>query len=127
MKQYELSVEVENKLGVMAAVCGTLASQQVSIRSFSANCDGGTGIIRMVVSHRDRAKEALEAAGYKWTERQVVFLQVPDWVGVAAEVAKKLADAGIDIEYIYGGCVPGNCFTVLGVEDAEKADAILSK
>jgi len=127
MKQFELSVEVDSKPGVMAAVCGTLASEQVSIRSFSANADGGKGIIRMVVSHRDRAKEALEAAGYTWTEREVVFLQIPDWVGVAAEVAKKLAEAGMDIQYIYGGCVPGNCFAVLGVEDAAKADEVLSK
>ena len=52
-------------------------------------------------------------------ERDVIVVDVEDRPGTMAQVARKLADAGVNIELAYAAF--GGVRLVLGVDDLEKA------
>ncbi|HEX3036127.1 MAG TPA: hypothetical protein VHT73_13575, partial [Thermodesulfobacteriota bacterium] len=49
-----------------------------------------------------KAKRALAKLGVDTTEDEVIAVEIPNKVGEMQKVAKKIADAGINIVYMYG-------------------------
>ncbi len=69
------------------------------------------------------ARRALEAAGVEVSgEREVVILEISDRPGAFGEVARKIADAGVNIDLAY---VATRTRLVIGADDLEKAQAAL--
>ena len=60
----QLSIYAENKKGVMQNITGILKNEDINILGSVTNDSAEYGIVRMVVSDPDKAKEALIAAGY---------------------------------------------------------------
>ena len=96
----ELRVTVENRPGVLARIGAALASEGVNIRGVVAF--GERGILRMVVSDTDKAKGALAKKDITCEEREIITVRMPDKPGALGTLAKKLSDAGINIDYTYG-------------------------
>ena len=59
----QLSIYAENKKGVMQNITGILKNEDINILGSVTNDSAEYGIVRMVVSDPDKAKEALIAAG----------------------------------------------------------------
>jgi hypothetical protein len=67
-------------------------------------------------------RKALEDAGIEVSgERDVLVVEVEDRPGTMAEVARRLADAGVNVELAY--TTFSGVRLVLGVDDLEKARA----
>ena len=67
------------------------------------------------------AREALEGAGFtSIDEREVAVVEVEDRPGVLGEVARKLADAGVNIELVY---LASGTRLVIGAADLDKVRA----
>jgi hypothetical protein len=57
-------------------------------------------------------------------ERDVLVLSVPNVPGSLAGPLRLVADAGINVDYVYGGAgEAGSASVVLGVDDAIRASA----
>jgi hypothetical protein len=72
----------------------------------------------------DATRAALSEAGIEVTgERDVLVVDVEDRPGTMGEVARRIGDAGANIELVY--TTFGAVRLVLGVDDLEKARAAL--
>jgi hypothetical protein len=61
-------------------------------------------------------------------ERDVVEVEVPDKPGELQKIAKKIAEAGIDIEYMYATASSGKAETcIFMTSDNSKAMKVINK
>lgn len=97
----QLSVFLQNKSGKIASVTRTLYENGIDIRALSIADTTDFGILRMLVNDVEKAKEALAKENCIVSVNEVDVVSVPDRPGGLAEVLQKMADAQIDIEYMY--------------------------
>ena len=99
MKQ--ITVLTENRVGALSDVCTELANVGVNIKSITAQGQGDCGIIRLVTEDVNTAKNVLEKAGFKLTVSDILIVSLADRPGEMAKIARKLSNAGVDVECIY--------------------------
>ena len=97
----QLSVFLQNKSGKIATITRILSEHQIDIRALSIADTADFGILRMLVSDIQAAKEILSGLNCILSVNEVVVVAVPDRIGGLAEVLSLIADAEIDIEYMY--------------------------
>jgi len=122
----QLSIFLQNKPGVLAEVCGALAENKVNILGISVSDTVDHAVVRLVVSDPGLAREVLESGGALVVESDVAQMDLDDSPGILGEVAAKLAEASVNIEYAYGTApFDGKARVYLRVSDSEKAAAVL--
>ena len=97
----EFSVTLANKPGQLAILAGQLADAGVHIESLAAIGANGETLVRFMPDDADAARRVLDAAGVAFEERPILDTFLPDEPGALAAVAKRLADAGVNIDSIY--------------------------
>jgi len=119
----QLSVAMENAPGALARMCGAFATKRVNILAFTSAEREGKGLVRVIVDKVAPAKKALEGIGYSYTEEEVLATRLPNRPGTIAAVAKRLGDAGINIDYAYCGAEAGSSqqLVVLSASDFVRA------
>jgi len=128
MRGKQVSVFIENQPGRMVAMLETLRKENVNIRALSVADTADFGITRMILSDVDRGLEALRRAGFPARTTDVIIAEVPDVPGGLLQgVAKPLADAGINMEYMYAFIdpTPGKAVVVVKVGDLARAEKAL--
>jgi hypothetical protein len=123
----QLSVMVENKPGVLAELCSKLAEKAVNILGLMVPDQAGVAPIRMVVNSGDTAKKVLDALALKYSEEDVLAVQVSDRPGALGKLTRKLADHGLDVKYAYGSIHKGSekATIILAVNDLAAALKVL--
>lgn len=107
-RETQICVFLENKPGRFAEVCDLLYASGVNIRAMNVTPSADFGVMRMVVDDAAKATAALAGERVAFLESDVLSVEVPDRPGVAATLGRKLADAGVNIEYTYfSGSSPG--------------------
>jgi hypothetical protein len=101
MKIKQLSVFLENKPGQLYIPCRVLADAGVNIITMSLADTQQFGILRLMVSEWERARDLLEKSGCVVKVTEVLALEVPDRPGGLAQVVAVLDRARINIEYMY--------------------------
>ena len=101
----QLSLFLDNKPGVMARICAVLQKKKVNILGISVNDGHDHAIVRMVVDDPRTALHCLGSAGLLIVENDVLMLEVPHRAGALGAISRKLASAGVNIEYSY--CTAG--------------------
>jgi len=119
----QLSVFVENKKGRLADVAEALASASVSIRALSLADDPDYGIVRLVVDQPDTALAVLRANGHTVKESEVIAVGAQDRPGSLARILRALAEANVDVDYMYATLVPGkpDVYVILRTHDNPSA------
>lgn len=123
MRVRQLSVFIENKSGRVSEITGLLGEAGVNIRGFSVSDTAEYGILRLIVDKVDQAKEVLKSAGFTVREDDVICIDLPDKPGGLAGVLKIVAEAGVNIEYVYSLIAT---YVVVNVADVERAVHLLS-
>ena len=125
----QLSIFVENKAGTVSDIAKSIADAGVSIRALSVADTQEFGILRLIVSDVDKAKEVLSENDCVVSVTKVIGVQIPDVPGGLSEVLALMSENGINIEYLYAFItISGqHAYVVLRVEDNEKAAEVLSK
>ncbi|MDO9556919.1 MAG: ACT domain-containing protein [Coriobacteriia bacterium] len=123
MKVSQLSVFIENKSGRVSEITGLLGEAGINIRGFSVSDTAEYGILRLIVDKVPEAKEVLKAAGFTVREDDVICIDLPDKPGGLAGVLKIVAEAGVNIEYVYSLIAT---YVVINVTDVERAVHLLS-
>ncbi len=118
----QFKIHAPHHPGSLAQICSELAKVAVNITAIMASQDEAGGI-RIVATPQGTAKQVLQRLGYSFTEEEVLAVRISDRPGALGKVTRKLADAGINIEYAYGSIVKGEsrALIVLKVADAQKA------
>jgi hypothetical protein len=101
MKVEQISIFLENKPGALAEVTRILGDSGINIRALSLADTKDFGILRLIVNDNDRARQVLDQKGFTVRKTEVVAVEVPDRPGGLADILKSLADAGVNVEYLY--------------------------
>lgn len=119
----QLSVFLGNHPGVVAELCGALIEAKISIRAMTVLDTVDIGTMRMIVDDVQRAKEALKGSAAAYVEVPLLTLEIPNSTGAFAKIARTMADAGVNIEYVYATALPEAKYTlgVFRVSDLETA------
>jgi hypothetical protein len=119
----DLRIEAENRVGQLATLSEELGKVGVNIEGFCATVAGGQGVLHVLVEDAGTARQALEGAGYTIAaEREAVVLDsVEDRPGYLGEMARRLADAEVNIEVAYLATNTRAVFVVPDVTVARQA------
>ena len=118
----DLSVVVDDRPGELAGLGEATGGAGVNIEGFcSVATGGGAATVHILVEDVAATRSALANAGPVSDERDVIVVDVDDRPGTMAQLARKIADAGVNIDPAY--TTPSGVRLVLGVGDFEKARA----
>ena len=125
--QTQFSVFLVNKPGVLATVTNALAKAKVNIIALTLMDSMEHGVLRIVCDNAGAARDVLGRCHDRWTETDVLVLELPNEPGAFAKIAGKLAEAHINISYAYstGGAHGGRTTAVFKVADMKKAQKLL--
>jgi len=101
MKVKQISIFLENKKGRLYEALKVLSEAGINIRALAIADTSDFGILRLIVNDPEKAKSALENAGFTVKITPVLAVEVDDRPGGLAEVLKYLYDADINVEYTY--------------------------
>jgi hypothetical protein len=123
----QLSVMVENRRGALAEVCSKLAEKAVNILGLMVPDQAGVAPVRLVVNSVDTAKKIFESLSLKYTEEDVLVVQVSDRPGALGKLTRKLADHNLDVNYAYCSIQKGagKGTVILAVSDVQAAAKVL--
>lgn len=98
----DLLIDVENSPGALATVAAAISDAGVNIAA--ATCVGAAdhAELHILVPHAEAARHSLSICGLGVTkEREVVVVEVHDQPGVLADLARKIAKAGVNLDLVY--------------------------
>jgi len=129
MNVHQISVFLENRAGQLAEITAVLAENHIDLRAISIAETTDYGVLRMIVDDAEKATSILLSHGYILSMTPVTVIAVPDQVGGLAPVLSILAEAHIDIEYMYSLFThkEGQAYMVFRMSDEEKFAAKLSE
>jgi hypothetical protein len=129
MKVEQISVFLENKAGRLAEVTRILGEAGINIRALSLADTTDFGILRLIVDRYDQAREILKGKGFTVGKTEVVAAEVPDRPGGLASVLQVLAQAGINVEYMYAFVQHSgkNAVIIFRFDELEEAIHLLQK
>ena len=122
----QLSVFLENKPGQLAAAVKLISDGGVNIRALSLADTRDFGILRLIVSDNQKAKELLAEKSIV-TETPVIAVKMEDEAGALNRILQSLQEEQINVEYLYAftGSAAYSAYTVLRVDDAAHAELVL--
>ena len=97
----QLTVFVENKQGTLVDITDTLATNGVNLRALSIADTQDFGLLRLIVNDNDTASAALKDKGYVLKVTDVIGVKIGDQPGKLSKALSILAEAGINVEYLY--------------------------
>jgi hypothetical protein len=98
----DLLIEVDNKPGELARVAAAISDAGVNISAATCTSPSDVAALHILVKHPEAAKHALATAGVTITrEREVVVVDADDQPGVLADVARKVAASGVNLDLLY--------------------------
>jgi hypothetical protein len=120
----DLVIDVENTPGALARVAAAISDAGVNIAA--ATCIGGgeRAELHILVKHAEAAKHSLAISHLAVSrEREVVVVDVEDRPGVLADLTRRIAKAGVDLDLVY---VATQNRVVFGAPDLEGLKAALA-
>jgi hypothetical protein len=119
----DLVIEIENSPGALADVAAAISDAGVNIAA--ATCLGAheTAELHILVPHGGAVRHLLGISHLAVTrEREVVVVEVEDKPGVLADLTRRIAGAGIDLDLVY---VATRNRVVFGSSDLDALKALL--
>lgn len=119
----QISAFLKNKPGVVADLCDELSNHGVNIKAMTVMDTVDIGTTRMVVDDVEAAMRALRVKGAAFVVVDVVAISIANKTGAFAHVARKMSNAGVNIEYFYATAHQGTdrSFAVFRVSEYERA------
>jgi hypothetical protein len=99
---YDLVIDIENVPGALAEVAAAISDAGVNIAAATCVGSGGQAEVHILVPHPEAAKHSLAISHLAVTrEREVVVVDVEDRPGVLADLTRKIAGAGVNLDLVY--------------------------
>ena len=118
----EISLKLPNSPGALADVCEVLSNERVNVVALTVEAGG---VMRMIVDNHVHAVGVLRDRYHDVDERDALLVAVPNNPGAFLAVARLMAGAGVNLEYVYGSALEDRSMAtiVVGVEEADRAAA----
>ena len=99
----DLAIEIENKPGALAEVAAAISDAGVNLAAATCIGSGERAELHVLVPHADAARHLLAISHdvAVTREREVVVVDVEDRPGVLADLTRKIARAGINLDLVY--------------------------
>ena len=98
----DLVIDIENTPGALAEVAAAISDAGVNIAAATCVGPGGRAELHILVPHSEAVKHALAISHVAVTrEREVVVVDVEDRPGVLADLTRKIARAGVNLDLVY--------------------------
>ncbi len=115
-------VQAKNKPGVLAEVSKAIADKGVNVVTGAILGLGDSGGFGFISNDESATRRALQDAKCTFREIEVIPISVADEPGALAKIAKKLGDAGVNIDLLLPTGMSGNKMTLaLGVDKIDAA------
>ena len=122
---YDLVIEIPNEPGALETVTAAISDAGVNISAATCTGPADTAELHILVKHAEAAKHALQISNLAVTgEREVVVVEAKDQPGELADMARRVAHAGINIDLLY---VATRNRVVFGGEDLDGLREALAK
>jgi hypothetical protein len=119
-------IETANRPGEFAQQASAIAQRDINVAAICLG-HGSRGGSAFLARDESGVRSALTGAGLEYHEVPVVTVWLDDRPGTAAKTAKKLADAGVNIElFAPVQYTDGKATIAIGVDKIEEARRVLS-
>jgi hypothetical protein len=119
-------IETANRPGEFAQQASAIAQRDINVAAICLGL-GSRGGSAFLARDESGVRSALTGAGLEYHEVPVVTVWLDDRPGTAAKTAKKLADAGVNIElFAPVQYTDGKATIAIGVDKIEEARRVLS-
>jgi hypothetical protein len=99
---FDLVIDIENTPGALARVAAAVSDAGVNIAAATCIGSGERAELHILVPHPGAAKHSLAISQLAVTrEREVVVVDVEDRPGVLADLSRKIAGAGVNLDLVY--------------------------
>lgn len=99
---FDLVIDVENAPGALASVTAAVSDAGVNLAAATCLGAGERAELHILVPHVEAAKHLLGISHLAVTrEHEVVVVEVDDRPGVLADLTRKIARAGVNLELVY--------------------------
>jgi hypothetical protein len=99
---FDLVIDIDNTPGALAQVAAAISDAGVNIAAATCIGPGERAELHILVPHAEAAKHSLALSQLAVTrEREVVVVDVEDRPGVLADLTRRIARAGVDLDLVY--------------------------
>jgi len=105
----QFCIGLENKPGVLARLCGVLGQAGVNVDAVFVAHEEECSWVNLVANPTEVADRVLGEREYNYYTEQVLILRIDNHSGQLERIASTLANSGVNINYVYGGCVDDAC------------------
>ena len=106
-KVKQFSFALPNRVGLLAEVTTALVKGKVNVSAICAYEMENQGYFMLTADSPAKAKKALAGLEGEIREDDIVAVELPNKVGELQKVAQKLAESGINIDFVYGTTAAG--------------------
>lgn len=121
----QISVFVQNEPGRLLEFTDVLTKAGINMTALNLADVTDYGIVRVIVDDTEKAVAVLRENNYNVIVNDILCVDVTDEPGALHQILVKLADAGLNISYMYGFSNAGKASLVFKVDDLSKAIAAL--
>src|SRR3954463_15527422 len=119
----DLVIDVENTPGALARVAAAISDAGVNVAAATCIGPADRAELHILVPHAEAAKHQRAISPLAVTrEREVVVVDVEDRPGVLADLTRRIATAGVDLDLVY---VATRNRVVFGAQDLDALRAAL--
>jgi hypothetical protein len=98
----DLVIDIDNKPGALAEVAAAISDAGVNIASAACIGPGEKAELHILVPHAGAVRHLLAISHLAVSrEREVVVVDVEDRPGVLADLTRRIARAGVDLDLVY--------------------------
>ena len=120
----DLTIELEDRPGILAELGEALGGEDVNIEGFCGYTSEGKGILHLLVEDSAAARRALDGAGITvGYEREVLVVDIEDRPGALGVVARRISGADVSLDLAY---LATNTRLVLGAADLEAVRSVVA-
>jgi len=121
-------VQLDNVPGALATLAETLATAGVDLRAIGGGGIGDVGHVIFTTADDATTQTVLDEGSYRYVMGEAVLAEVDDQPGGMAAVARRLADAGVNIYgHLFIGRWGDRASFSFVVSDVEKAKQVLGR
>ena len=120
----QVTVFIGNKEGRIEKVTEVLKENSINISSLSLAESVDFGLLRLIVSDPEKAKDALKAEGLSARLSDVIAVEISNAPGSLHELLTALVD--FNIEYMYVLSSSDRASMIMKIKDYEAAESVIS-
>ena len=123
----QFSVFLENRVGMLARVCKLISDGSINLFAVCAVDTVEEAVLRLVAEDEEGTLQVLEKAGFRPVTTDVFLVELDNVPGATGRLATRLADSGINIDYVYASAHPsgGKAYLVVRTHQVKEAEKVL--